>query len=431
MEVYSADWVLPVDAAPIENGAVAVQGGRIVAVGPAATINGTSTHFAGSVILPGLVNAHSHIEYASYGGFGDGLSFGPWLDVHIERKRRLDWDGFLSIARLGAAMCLESGITTVADASFSGAAAPACDELGLRAIVCLEIFGSDVAAGLAMFDRHRERVESSFSDRVTLGVAPHAAYSVGPELFREALRLGLPVQTHVAESDDELEFMCHGGGAVARIAGFCGVESPGASTVEYLSANGLLQRSVTAAHCVRIEADDITLLARHDVAVAHCPRSNAQLGCGIAPLAELRAEGVRVGLGTDSPASAPSFDMFEEMRAALALSRASRSDAGALSASQVLELATLGSARAIGLDAEIGSLTPGKRADLAVLSLSGNGYLPTDDPAAAVVYSGTPWGVSRTIVGGVTRYLRGGSEWHELRRSAAGARARMLARPSR
>ncbi len=431
MEVYSADWVLPVDGAPIENGAVAVHAGRIVAVGPAASINGAATHFADSVILPGLVNAHSHIEYASYGGFGDGLSFGPWLDVHIERKRRLDWDDFVSIARLGAAMCLESGITTVADASFSGAAAPACDELGLRAIVCLEIFGSDVAAGLAMFDRHRERVESSFSDRVTLGISPHAAYSVGAELFGEALRLGLPVQTHIAESDDELEFMCHGVGAIAPAAEFCGVESPGASTVAHLAANGLLQRSVTAAHCVRIGADDIALLARHDVAVAHCPRSNAQLGCGIAPLAELRAAGVRIGLGTDSPASAPSFDMFEEMRAALSFARASRADASALSASQVLELATLGSARAIGLDGQIGSLTPGKHADLIVLSLADSAYLPADDPAAAVVYSGTPWGVSRTIVGGVTRYLKGGSEWHELRRSAAGARARMLARPSR
>ena len=151
----------------------------------------------------------------------------------------------------------------------------------------------------------------------------------------------------------------------------------------------------------------------------------------MAPVAELRAAGVRVGLGTDSPASAPSFDMFEEMRAALALARLRASDPAALAAGNVLELATLGSARAIGLADEVGSLAPGKRADLAVLSLEGSGYLPCEDPELAVVLSGTPARVSRTMVGGVTRYQRGGSEWHELRQSAADARARMLAPLSR
>ncbi len=430
MTVYSADWVLPVDGPPLERGAVTVEDGRIVDVGPAPAGRGTE-HFADSAILPGLVNAHSHLEYAAYGGFGDGLPFGPWLTLHIERKRRIGWDDFVGIARLGAAMCLESGITTVADASYSGAAAPACDELGLRAIVHLELFGSDPAAGLETFERHRERIASSLSDRVALGVSPHAAYSVGPELFAAAVALELPVQTHLAESGDEIAFMRDGEGPITRIAELCGVPSPGTGSVEYLAGKGLLGPTVTAAHCVKVDDDEIALLAHHDVAVAHCPRSNAQLGCGIAPLAELRAGGVRVGLGTDSPASAPSFDMFEEMRAALALSRASLADSTALSATDALELSTLGSARAIGLDAEIGSLTPGKRADLTVLSLAGSGYLPCEDPAVAVVYSGTPGRVSRTIVGGVTRYLRGGSEWHELRQSAADARARMLSRQSR
>ena len=141
-EVYSADWVLPVDDAPIEHGGVAVADGRIVAVGPADELAGEKRGFADSVIVPGFVNAHTHLEYAAYAGFGDGLSdFSAWLAVHVERKRRLDWDDHVAIARLGAADCLASGVSTVGDCSFTGAAAVAAAELGLSGIVYLEVFG--------------------------------------------------------------------------------------------------------------------------------------------------------------------------------------------------------------------------------------------------------------------------------------------------
>ncbi len=125
MAVYSADWVLPVEGDPIEHGAVSVEDRRIVAVGRAAEL-GSGRRFEDSAIIPGFVNAHSHLEYAVYAGFGDGLEFAPWLSVHIERKRLLDWDDYVAIARLGAAECLASGVTTVGDASYSGAAAVAC-----------------------------------------------------------------------------------------------------------------------------------------------------------------------------------------------------------------------------------------------------------------------------------------------------------------
>jgi 5-methylthioadenosine/S-adenosylhomocysteine deaminase len=184
---------------------------------------------------------------------------------------------------------------------------------------------------------------------------------------------------------------------------------------------------MVAAHCVTVDAEEIALLARHDVAVAHCPRSNALLGCGVAPLRELLDAGVRVGLGTDSPASTPSFDMFEEMRAAVLLARARQRRAAALSAKEALDLATLGAARALGLDDEVGTLAPGKRADLAVVSLAGSPYVPWEDPAAAIVFGGSPERVVLTLVDGDERYARGGDRWPELRPSAARARARMLA----
>jgi 5-methylthioadenosine/S-adenosylhomocysteine deaminase len=150
VRILSADWVLPVEGDPIENGAVAIEDGRIAAVGAAAEL-GEGERFPESAILPGFVNAHTHLEYAVYAGFGDGLSFGPWISTHVERKRRLDRPDMEAIARLGAAECLRSGITTVGDLAFSGASAHACARLGLRAIVYLEVFGLDAADAARQF----------------------------------------------------------------------------------------------------------------------------------------------------------------------------------------------------------------------------------------------------------------------------------------
>jgi 5-methylthioadenosine/S-adenosylhomocysteine deaminase len=168
-------------------------------------------------------------------------------------------------------------------------------------------------------------------------------------------------------------------------------------------------------------------LARLDVPVAHCPRSNALLGCGIAPVAELRTAGVRIGLGTDSPASTPSFDVWEELRTAVYLSRARERRSDALTAEAALRLATVESAEALGLAAEVGTITPGKRADLTVLSLAGSPYDPVEDPVVAAVFGGSPAGILETVVDGQTRYLQGETAWHEVRSTASAARRRMLA----
>ncbi len=424
MRTFSADWVLPVDGDPIERGAVVVEGGEIVAVGTASEL-GPGERFDEAAIIPGLVNAHTHLEYAVYAGFGDGLAFAPWLDLHVERKRRVAFDDMLTIARRGAAECLASGVTTVGDSSFQGAAARACAELGLRATVYLEIFGSDADEALADFERRRDRVDDSLSDRVRLGIGPHAPYTVPAHVYAECAALGLPMSTHISESAAEVEWLTRGTGPLAPIAERFGPPA-GTTRTRLLAADGLLGPEVLAAHCVHVDAQEIRLLARHEAGVAHCPRSNALLGCGVAPLLELLDAGVRVGLGTDSPASTPSFDFFEEMRAAVYAARARAGRPDRPTASETLELATLGSARALGLDDEIGSLAPGKRADLAAVSLSGSPYLPWEDPAAAVVFGGSPERVELTLVDGEERYRKGGFEWHELRHAAARARARLL-----
>jgi 5-methylthioadenosine/S-adenosylhomocysteine deaminase len=425
--VLSADWVLPVEGPPIEDGAVAIEDGRIAAVGRVDEL-GTGTRYDDAVILPGFVNAHTHLEYAVYGGFGDALTdFAEWIRLHTERKWRIDWDEYVDIARLGTAQLLASGVTTVGDCSYSGAAAVAAAELGLRGVVYLEVFGSAPADALAHFRKLRERVAPFESDRVRIGVSPHAPYSVSASVYRACAELDLPIATHISESESEVRYLQDGGGAWSSIPWL--VEPVGTTGTRLLAREGLLGPNVLAAHCVVVDDEEIQILAEHDVAVAHCPRSNAYVGCGFARLRELRAAGLRVGLGTDGVSSTPSHDFFDELRTAVMVARGRERRPDALTASGVLELATLGSATALGLQQEVGSLVPGKRADVTIVSLADSSYLPWEDPASAVVFGGAPERVVATFVDGQARYEKGGFEWHELTAAAQRARRAMLAAP--
>jgi 5-methylthioadenosine/S-adenosylhomocysteine deaminase len=429
LRILSADWVVPVEGEPIQDGAVAIgDDGCIAAVGPASDL-GEGERFDEAVILPGFVNAHSHLEYAVYAGFGDGLSFGPWIGVHVERKNRIGLEEMEAIARVGALECLRSGITMVGDCSFSGASATACAEVGLDAVIYLEVFGT-AEAGRVRFERLSARVAPVLSNDVRLGVSPHAPYTTSLELYRVATELRLPVATHLSESRDELDYVRSGTGPWSSIAEML-VPPLGTTGIRALADEGLLGPHVLAAHCVQVDDEEIAILAEHDVAVAHCPRSNGILGCGIAPLAALREAGIRVCIATDSPASTPSFDMFDEMRTALLVARAREERPDALSARDALELATLGGARALGVDAERGSLVPGKRADLTILSFSGSRLVPWEDPVTATVLGGSPEGVVATLVSGKTRYEKGGKTWLELIAAARDARDLLLSHAGR
>ena len=276
------------------------------------------------MILPGLVNAHTHLEYAAMGGFGDGMTFGPWIEDHIRRKAATGPDDSLEQARAGAAACLRSGVTTIADCSYSGAVAAAAAEAGLRAIVYLEGF-SDWADLRA---RTEARIDAMTATAlVQPGVSPHAPFTVTLDDYRMLVGLArerdLPVATHLLESSRE--------------------------TLHLDAFRDVLGPDTVAIHLVFADPADIELMAELDVPAVHCPRSNALLGCGIAPLPELLEAGVRVGLGTDSPSSAIDFDMWAEMRAAIMHARARLGRADALSARSALELATTGGAAALGL----------------------------------------------------------------------------------
>jgi cytosine/adenosine deaminase-related metal-dependent hydrolase len=425
MDVYSADWVLPVSEPPIADGAVGVENGRIVAVGRRADI-GAGRRFEHAVIVPGFVNAHSHLEYAVYAGFGDGTpDFADWISTHVQRKQRLRFENVVDIARLGAAECLASGITTVGDCSFSGAAGLACRDLGLRAIVYLEVFGDDPGAAMTRFESLMEVAGPGFGELVSPGISPHAPYTVSAEVYAACAELGIPVATHVSESASETAYLVGGAGPWDSFRDLL-IDPPGVTGTRMLAAAGLLGPGLLAAHCVTVEPDEIDLLAEHAAAVAHCPRSNALLGCGLAPVRALLDSGVTVGLGTDSPASTPSFDMFEELRTAVYSARARERRPDALTATEALELATIGSARALGMDGSTGSIEPGKHADLAVVGLDGSPFVPWEDPAAAVVLGGSPSRVLLTVVSGEVRFDAETFEWHELRQRGTRARARLL-----
>ena len=424
MRILSADWVVPVEGEPVPDGAVAIDDdGRIATVGPSPEV-GVGERFEGCVIVPGFVNCHTHLEYAVYAGFGDGLPFVPWIGLHIRRKDALDLDDMRAIARVGALECLRSGVTTVGDCSFVGAAAEAAVQTGLAAIVFLEVFGRAESA-LERFADNRARIETALSERVRLGVSPHAPYTCTLEVYEACSALGLPVQTHLAESPAERPWLVEGTGDWTPLADLL-VPPPGQTGIRLLAEAGLLGPRVSAAHCVHADEEEIALLARNGVGVAHCPRSNGMLGCGVAPLRELLAAGVAVGLATDSPASTPSFDLFEEMRTAIVAARARERRPDALTAGRALELATLGGARVLGIEDDVGSLVPGKRADMAIVSLEGSPLDPVEDPVVASVLGGSPERVAATLVAGEDRYRRGITAWPDSTRAARRARSRML-----
>jgi cytosine/adenosine deaminase-related metal-dependent hydrolase len=430
--LFTADWVVPVSSAPLASGAVLVEGERIADVGLAAVLGAahpeaSRIELPGCVLAPGFVNLHSHIEYAAYAGLGDGLAFGHWIAAHTRRTAVLGPEGLDAMAKLGAAECIRSGVTTIVDAAYDGAAVRACTATGLRAIVAIEAFGGDDADVIAVAGELERRVDALAAEagpRVELAVSPHAPFTVGLALFGEiverARARGLRVVTHLGESRHELDALIAGTGLLTRFVG-----PFGRHPILELAERGLLGPETVVAHAVHVGDDEIAALAATGVAVAHCPRSNALLGCGVAPLAKLRAAGVGVGLGTDSPSSALSLDMFDELRAALLLARASAGDPEALSTAAALQLATRDGARALGLD-DRGALEPGLLADLVAVRLDRTPSWPCDDPVSALVLAGSPALVTLVAIGGNVLYGVDSNTFERALPAAADARSRLL-----
>ena len=428
-QTFRAAWVLPISAPPIENGEVIVEDGRIIAVRPAASPPDSHCRDLGdAIILPGLVNVHTHLDYTVMRGLLEDIEFFPWIRELTARKAALDWDDWMASAHFGAAEALSSGITTIGDCTDSGAALHGANALGLGGIVYQEVFGIDesqsvpsiIATLAAKVESLRDSAEGS---RLEVGISPHAPYTVRRELFA-ALRDyaksdNLPVCIHAAESRAEAELMHAHTGAIAEMFTRRGItwETPHVSTVAYLDSLGMLSPRTLLVHGVQVSASDRHVIAEKGVAWAHCPKSNAKLGNGVAPLGILGRKfpegthqddyGVnvpRIGLGSDSVASNNTLDLFEEMRFAVLMQRGAHHRIMALTAREAVEMATLGGAKSLGLDAEIGTLEAGKRADLCAVRLNGLHSAPAYYPYNALVYAARASDVCLTVIGGETLY---------------------------
>jgi 5-methylthioadenosine/S-adenosylhomocysteine deaminase len=422
IRIYQAEWVLPISSAPIHDGAVAIEGDVIKVVGPAREIiesypGAEVTLFHHAILLPGFVNCHSHLEYAVFRGLIDNLNFGRWLLEFIDLKARLAADDYAISSRLGVLECVTSGITTIADSMYSGTSLYAIKEAGLRARVYQEVFGIDdnrlqetMAALTATLDELDEQQDALLE----VGIFPHATYTVSAGLYRAIAKLarqrGKKVATHLAESKDELTYIRSGSGILAldlrEKVGWENVERQpfGVTPVKYLQQWDVYGPDFMAVHCVRVGERDIEVLAKRDVAIAHCPKSNAKLGCGIAPLPAFLEAGIRVGFGTDSPASSNIMDMFGEMRTAIFLHRGAQRDAGILGAAECVTMATLGGARALGMEDRVGSLEPGKQADMIAVDMEYSHFTPIHDPYSALVYGANQEDVFFTMVAGKPLY---------------------------
>jgi len=384
--------VHPVTAPPITDGAVLVaDDGRIAAVAAHAQVpdppGARRVEFPDAVLVPGLVNAHTHLELTHLAGRNPEREFSRWIRTIRALKDATTPEEFDHSAEQGVRDCWMAGVTCVADTGSTGAPLRAMARLGARGIYYQEVFGpdpADRAASLAELQAAVARLGPVASGRARLGVSPHAPYTVSEPLYRAvaafARREALPLAVHLAESREETALVREGAGSFAEALRARGipVQAHHCSPVEYLLQLGVLEHATgwLCIHCVQVDEGDIDILRRAGVGLASCPRSNRSHAHGNAPLAALRAAGIPVGLGTDSVVSAGDVNLWAEAAAA------------GLHEEDALRMLTIEGARALGLDAEIGSLEVGKQADLAVFSSTALHRPPPSSTALLTIVAG-------------------------------------------
>ncbi len=401
--IVDARWVLPMAPADrvLEHGSVAVANGRIVAVGPregvhAAHPDATVISLPDHVLLPGLVNAHGHAAMTLLRGYAPGAPLTEWLNDHIwpVERRLVSPDFVRDGTRLAVAEMIKSGTTCFADMYFfPEVAAEVARAAGVRCQVAFPIIAfpnawSDDAEeamhkGMALHDDYRNH------PLVRVAFGPHAAYSVGRTDLERVLmyseELDAAVHIHLHETAAEV--------AEAR-------SRHGASWIEILAEIGLLGPRLQAVHVTQVSEAEMTLLGEARVHVVHCPHSNLKLASGACPVERLREAGVNLALGTDGAASNDGLDLLDEARLASLLAKLMGNDARALPEARTLEMATLGGARALGLEEEIGSLEPGKLGDMIAVDLGALRFQPVYDPVGALVHTAAGSAVSHAWVAG-------------------------------
>ena len=425
-----AEYVLPISSEPIRNGAVLVRNGVIRDVGSADMLRlrypeEEARDYGQAVLLPGFVDVHTHMDGSVLRGIVHDVPYSEWLMRVNEGNDRMTQGELYDSAVLGGLEALSSGITTIADISASGATVDAMQKLGMRGVVYREVAAMDkrrvdhaMRTAAADIEKWSARVDTG---RIKLGIAPGALYSCHPLIYKRCAEYAgdsLPVAMHLAGSKEEYNFVRYGSSAfsvheMAEKRGF--VEIPpwlptGVTPVNYALNWGAFEAANTLAiHLVQVNAADIAKLKENNVSVALSPRAAAQLGMGVAPMGEFLKQGFRVGLGTDSPSATDSIDMLAEMRVGMLIQRAVNTGEF-LPAATMLEMATIGGARALHMEDQIGTLEIGKLADIIAIDISSSHQMPTDDVVSAVVNTTSGTDVLMSMVGGKVLYEQ--SKWH-------------------
>jgi len=440
--ILSGRWVVPVSSPPLDHGAIAIEGSRILEVGPLENIYRNHPghllkSFPDAVLLPGLVNVHSHLELTVLRGYLEGLDFWRWIRTLTRTKYEvLDEDDILTSALLGAIEAVRAGVTTVADPMDIGASLDAVLATGLRGVLYQEVFSPKPEESEQAFESLKRkmvllesrlarwpeeaRLQASVLDgpgdiarrqqRVKLGVSPHALFTVSAPLFQKAVRFAqeqnYPICIHAAESEAETQLVKDGAGPMMESYRQRGIEwnPPHTSPIAYLHDLGILNPGTLLVHCIRLDSSDHDILGKQGACVAHCPKSNTRLRHGWMNLKALREHRIPTGLGTDSVASNNSMDLFEEMRFASANPCWMNAETDGLSTEDALRMATLGGAEALGLSKSIGSLEPEKEADVIAVHLSQPHNLPVFSPIDALVLSARASDVTFSMVAGEVLY---------------------------
>ena len=386
---------------PIPDGAIAIADGRIAAVGLAEDLlehapTGQVVNAGGCLILPGLVNTHSHLAMTLLRGLADDLPLMEWLENHIwpAEKTHMNREAVRLGTELAVAEQLLAGVTTTTDMYFFGnEVAAVLAEAGMRGVIAESLI--DFATPRCktpdeMMEKQRELAQE-YRDHplITPSIAAHAPYTVSASnLVKEAElaeELGTTFQIHLSETRWEVEKL---------------MEEKGRSPVAYLADLGVLSERTVAAHCVHVSPEDIEILVDFEVGVAHNPVSNLKLASGVAPIPTMVESGVKLGLGTDGAASNNTLDLLRDLQLASLLHKGVFGDPTALPARSMIEMATIGGARVLGLDAEIGTLTEGKQADMVCFSVDGPHATPVFDPWSHLVYAARSSDVRHVLVRG-------------------------------
>ncbi len=412
--VWRADVVLTEPNTQLFDAEIVTQNSVIQEVRPRTALgNDTVRDLGRAILMPGLVNVHTHLDYTAMRGAVEDVSFFPWIRGLTERSAVLTPDDWLASATWGAAECAAGGVTTIGDCTPTGRAAEAAATVGLGGVIYQELFGIDpggqtVTESLSELQLKLNKIGAICSGTpLRPGVSPHSPYTVRRELLQAVAQFArthdLPICIHAAESLPECQLVRNGEGEIAESLRRRSInwKPPGLTTVQYLDDCGLLGDSTLLVHGVQSSASDLLITQRSGLAWAHCPRSNAKLGNGVAPLGLL---GSRIGLGTDSAVSSNTLDLFEEMRFAVYMQRANRRQIETMGARDIVSMATQGGASVLNISGRTGRLEPGSSADFCAISLNSISCQPAYDACSALVYSCSARDVLLTLSGGRVIY---------------------------